>query len=245
MHPDLQHLIQLQDLDLSAERARRRIADIPAAQQALEARLAERTIGVATVKARIDAGQTARREIEKELAAIQTRLSRYKDQLMEVKTNKEYQAMQKEIAVAEREVRSHEDRMLERMEEAEVLAGELKAVEAALKTEQTDVSRSQQVLDAERAELEREIERLTASRKTLVAGLSKPALDLFEQLARHRKGHAMSEARNGLCTECHVKLRPQVFNEARRNDSLIQCDNCSRILYHVPTPAPGAAAQPS
>jgi predicted nucleic acid-binding Zn-ribbon protein len=55
----------------------------------------------------------------------------------------------------------------------------------------------------------------------------------------------MSEARNGLCMECHVKMRPQVYNEARRNDSLIQCDNCSRILYHVPPSAPGAEAQPS
>ena len=41
--------------------------------------------------------------------------------------------------------------------------------------------------------------------------------------------------------ECHVKLRPQIFNEVRRNDSLIQCDSCSRILYHVPAARP---AQP-
>ena len=245
MHPDLEHLIHLQDLDLAAERARRRIADIPSAQQALDARLEQQTGALADVKARIAAGQTARREIEKELAAIQTRLSKYKDQLMAVKTNKEYQAMQKEIAVAEREVRSHEDRLLERMEEADLLAAELKKAEAALKAEQGAVAGEQKVLDQERGSLEQEIARLSASRDTLAAQLSKPALDLFEQLARHRKGHAMSEARAGLCMECHVKLRPQIFNEARRNDSLIQCDNCSRILYFIPTAAPGATAQTS
>ena len=245
MQPDLQHLIQLQDLDLAAERARRRIADLPASQQALEARLGERSGTVAVLKARIAAGQDARREIEKELAAIQGRLSKYRGQLMEVKTNKEYQAMQKEMAVAERDVRSHEDRMLERMEEAEGLAAELKTAEALLKAEQAEAAREQMALDAERARLEGEIEQLVAERLTVTGGLSKTALDLFEQLARHRKGHAMSEARGGLCTECHVKLRPQVFNEARRNDSLIQCDNCSRILYFVPAAAPGAAAQSS
>ena len=53
---------------------------------------------------------------------MQARLSKYKEQLMEVKTNKEYQAMQKEISVAEQAVRAHEDRLLERMEEAETLA---------------------------------------------------------------------------------------------------------------------------
>jgi uncharacterized protein len=242
MHPDLEHLIQLQDLDLAAERAQRRIAGIPSAQQALDVRLSEHTAAVNDVKARIAAGQTARREIEKELAAIQSRLSKYKDQLMAVKTNKEYQAMQKEIATAEHEVRSHEDRMLERMEEAETLASDLKKAEAALKAEQAAVAGEQKVLEEERAALEQEIARLASAREGLAGKLSKPALALFEQLARHRKGHAMSEARNGLCMECHVKLRPQVFNEVRRNDNLIQCDNCSRILYFVPAPATGAVA---
>jgi predicted nucleic acid-binding Zn-ribbon protein len=245
MNSDLQHLIKLQDLDLAAERARRRIAELPSAQQALEARVADKTAAVAAVKERTSAGQAARREIDKALAVVQGRLSKFKDQLMEVKTNKEYQAMQKEMAVAEREVRSHEDRILERMEEAEALAVDLKAAEAALKAEQAAVAGDQQKLDAERRALEAEIERLMAERATVVSSLSRPALALFEQLAQRRKGHAMSEARNGLCMECHVKLRPQVFNEARRNDSLIQCDSCSRILYFVPTVAPGASAQPS
>jgi hypothetical protein len=42
---------------------------------------------------------------------------------------------------------------------------------------------------------------------------------------------AVAEARNGLCTICHVRLRPQVFNEIRRNETIIQCDSCRRILY--------------
>ena len=134
--------------------------------------------------------------------------------------------------------------MLERMEEAETLGADLKTAEAALKAEQAAVAGEQKVLDQERAGLEQEIARLASARETLAAKLTKPALDLFGQLARHRKGHAMSEARNGLCMECHVKLRPQIFNEVRRNDSLIQCDNCSRILYHVPA-APAAPAQTS
>ena len=115
MNSDLQHLIRLQQLDLEIEAARRRIADIPNVQQALDARLASQRDQVAAAKQAVAGNQAARREIEKEVAALQSRLSKYKDQLMEVKTNKEYQAMQKEIATAEEGVRSHEDRILERM----------------------------------------------------------------------------------------------------------------------------------
>jgi predicted nucleic acid-binding Zn-ribbon protein len=237
MHSDLQHLIHLQDIDLAAERARRRVADMPAAQQALEARRAERTAAVAAIKERIAAGQNARRAIEKDLAVVQGRLSKFKDQLMEVRTNKEYQAMQKEIATAESEVRAFEDRLLEKMEEAENQAAELKSSEAALKTEQADVATEQRALDEERAALEREIGRLADERRTVAGGLSAQALALFDHVSRQRKGVALSEARDGTCTQCHVRLRPQIFNEVRRNDSLIQCDSCSRILYFVPSAA--------
>ena len=211
-------------------------------QAALDARLAERTAAVDAVKARIAACQTARREIEKDLAAIQGRLSKYKNQLMEVKTNKEYQAMQKEMSVAEHEIGEHETRMLERMEEADALALELKAAEAALKTEQADISRERQALDAERTSVAADLERTTSERATVAAQVGREALAIFDRVAHGRKGQAMAEARDGLCTVCHVRLRPQVFNQARRNDSVIQCDSCTRILYYVPGPAPASGA---
>jgi predicted nucleic acid-binding Zn-ribbon protein len=245
MHPDLQHLIELQALDLAADRARRRIAELPLAQQAMDARAAERAAEVESVKAQIAADNAARREVDKELAAVQGRLSKFKGQLMEVKTNKEYQAMQKEMAVAEHEVRAHEDRLLEHMERAEAFAAELKGAEAKLKAAQAEIAKEQTALDAERTQLDQELADLTRQRAAVAARISPAALALFDRIAQSRKGLAVAEARDGLCTVCHVRLRPQVFNEVRRNDGLHQCDSCMRILYFVPSAAPGNAAQPS
>jgi predicted nucleic acid-binding Zn-ribbon protein len=153
--------------------------------------------------------------------------------------------MQKEMAVAEQEVRGHEDRLLDHMERAEAFAVELKAAEAGLKTEQAEVAREQKLIDAERAALEQEIARLMAGRNELVRQLSREALMLFERIAHGRKGVAVAEARDGLCTVCHVRLRPQVFNDVRRNDTITQCESCTRILYFVPAAATGGAASPS
>jgi predicted nucleic acid-binding Zn-ribbon protein len=244
LNSDLQHLIQLQEIELTADRIRRRIEAIPGAQEALDARIAEQTARVTAIKERAAANQAARRDIEKDLAAVQTRLSKYKDQLMEVKTNKEYQAMQTEIGVAEQNVRSQEDRLLERMEETEILASELKTAESALKAEQVEVARERQSLQSERTTLDGELARTSVERSEIAASLPASALSTFEQLTKHRKGLALSEAREGHCTQCHVRLRPQVFNEVRRNDSLIQCENCSRILYFVPAATAGAHQAP-
>ncbi len=151
--------------------------------------------------------------------------------------------MQKEISVAEEDVSSQETRMLECMEDADLLAVELKTAEAALKADRTDVARELEQLEEERADIERRMHQTLQERQTLAAQVSRDAMNVFERVAHGRKGLAVAEARDGLCTVCHVRLRPQVFNEVRRNDSLIQCDSCQRILYFVPAPA-GATPQP-
>ena len=246
MHSDLKHLIHLQELDSAAERDRRRIAEIPAAQQALDTRLEAATAAVEAVRQRIAVNQAARREIEKDLAAVQGRLSKFKNQLMEVKTNKEYQAMQKEMSVAEQEISAQETRMLERMEESDALTREMNAAEAALKSEQAAVTALKTALETERAAAERELEQVLGKRGGVVAQLSREALVLFERIAHGRRGIAVAEARDGLCTLCHVRMRPQVYNDVRRNDMLVQCESCTRILYFVPAAAaPGAEPQPS
>jgi uncharacterized protein len=246
MNSDLQHLIRLQQLDTDIESARRRIAEIPSVQLALDARLAEQQAAVAATRQRLAESQTARRASEGDVASLQTRLSKYKGQLMEVKTNKEYQAMQKEIATAEEGVRAQEDRILEQMEEAETLGRELKVAEAALKAQQDEIARERQRLTEEAAALHARTIDTSSARTALAKELSPTALRLFEHVSKQRKGLAVAEARDGICTVCHVRLRPQVFNEVRRNESLIQCESCLRILYFspaaVPNPGPPQAS---
>ena len=118
-------------------------------------------------------------------------------------------------------------------------------VEAALKSEQAETARDHQALDAERTTTAVDLLRTTEERVGIAAQVSPEALAIFERVAHGRKGQAMAEAREGLCTVCHVRLRPQVFNQARRNDSIIQCDSCTRILYFVPVPTPVAPDQTS
>jgi len=242
VNPDIQHLIRLQHLDSEIESARRRIAEIPAVQDALATRLEQAAAAVAAVKQRLAESQTQRKAIETEVATIQTRLSKYKGQLLELKTNKEYTTMLHEIATAEAAIRSHEDRVLERMEEAETLTGELKAAEAELKTQQAAIAVERKSLEGEASALQRTADEKSAARGEAAKELSPQALKLFEHVSKQRKGLAVAEARDGGCTVCHVRMRPQMFNEVRRGENLIQCESCLRILYFVPQDAPTRAS---
>ncbi len=231
MNTDLTRLIQLQQLETTADEARRRIAEHPARTQALDARLQSARELLAGVKARLTAASDRRRAEEKDVAAVQVRLAKYKDQLLEVKTNREYTAMLHEIETAQNDIRTREDRILEIMLESDELNAGIKKAEAELKTAEKDISAERAALESEGSTLLKEIDRTSAERQTLVREIDRGVLNTFEQVARSRKGIGVAEAKNGLCTICHVRLRPQVFNEIRRNASIIQCDSCQRILY--------------
>ena len=100
---------------------------------------------------------------------------------------------------------------------------------------------------AEHGELQTALETMAAERSRLVEGIDKAALLTFEQVARKRNSVAVAEARDGVCTICHVRLRPQVFNTVLRNDSIMQCDSCNRILFFAPAAAApgGDSASPA
>jgi hypothetical protein len=234
VHADLERLIALQHLDTAAEAARKKLADEPERDKAFDARLDAARQHVATAKDRLADNQNARRAIEKEVAVHQGRLSKFREQAMAVKTNQEYHAIQHEIAHAQGEIKKYEDEVLERMVEADDLTATIKSAEAALTAEQKTIDADRKRLQAEDAATQQSLDALSADRAKIVDALDKRVLAIYDTASSRRQGIAVAEARDGICTICHVRLRPQVFNDVRRNEAIVQCDSCQRILYFVP-----------
>jgi hypothetical protein len=235
-------VIALQRLDTAADQARRRIAEIPAVEQALSATLSEKAAGVDRVKARQAENATARRALEKDVAATDTRLARFDDHKAAVKTNQEYTALLHEIATAKGEKDAIEEQILVLMDAADGLAAELKAEQAALVETQRDAEQTTQALGTERRALEQELTQLQQERAAAVAHVDKRTLALYEQLLKGRRGIAVARMTGEICDACHVRLRPHVSQAVRRNEEIVQCESCQRILYYQPPPAVATAS---
>jgi predicted nucleic acid-binding Zn-ribbon protein len=242
MNADLERLIALQRLDSAALDAERRLADEPEREKELDARLEGARQAVTAAKDRLAANLAARRAIEKDVAMHQGRLSKFRDQAMAVKTNQEYHAVQHEIAFAEAEIKALEDQVLEGMLEADELASALKQAETLLAAEQKAIEQDKRAITAEHTAMKAVVDRVRAERGALVAAMDPQVLATFERVSQRRNGVAMAQARDGVCTICHVRLRPQVFNSVLKNQEILQCDHCNRILYYVPVPAAAADA---
>ena len=191
------------------------------------------------LKARLQDNNDKRRALEKEVSVVDSHLARFDNHKAAVKTNHEFTALLHEISVAKADKDRLEEQQLVLMEEADGIAADLKTAERALADEvkRADAARAQ--LDTERQQIEADLSRLVGERSAAAATVEPRTLALYEQLLKGRKGVAVARMTGELCEACHVRLRPHVTQQIRRNDSIVQCENCQRILYFV---APAATA---
>ena len=246
MLPDLERLIQLQEIESKAAVAAKAIAEAPGRIAALDALLHDATTALEAVKHSLAESKTRRGLVDKDLAAVQQRQAKYKDQLMQVKTNDEFRAMQHQIDAVAIEVGVQEEKILINMMEADEFNAAIKKAEAALKAAQAKVG-------TERAAIEQDVKvqhgvvgECAGARDALIAGLNDRGLvDTFGRIAKVR-GTAVARAEGERCTVCQVRLRPAVFVHVLKNDQIVQCDSCNRILYFVaPVAAPAAPDAPA
>ena len=239
MNPDLERLIQLQRAETNLRRVQSDLARLPAQKAELEAVLAKERTRLDAAREALAGAQKNRRTHEGALQDLEGKRSKYKTQLMDVKTNKEYTAMLHEIETVERDIRGIEDQILVEMERAEALALDVKREEAEFKGVEDRHKSEARALDERSRALTAEAEKLGVERDRVAATVSEDLRERFERIAKKR-GSGVAEAKDGTCQECHVKLRLQLYSDLKRNEAIIECPACSRILYYdsVPVTAP-------
>jgi predicted nucleic acid-binding Zn-ribbon protein len=242
MHPDLERLILLQRVEIELRRVETELQGVPAVLAAAEAALAAERAQLDAARGELAESQKQRKQKEGEVEDLKARRSKYKTQLMEVKTNKEYTAMLHEIEGVERSIREREDEILVEMERAEALQADIKREEQAFKEAESRHRVEAGRLEERRRVLGADQGRLDGERASIAETVSEDALELFGRVARLR-GTGLAEARDETCQACRVKLRPQMYVDLRHNDEIVQCPACNRILYYE-TPPPVVAPQP-
>jgi len=247
VNEDLRSLVRLQDLMQAAEAIDEKVAAVPAEVARLEKNLLAVQQDLESTRARLSDLQKERRRLESELMGVEARIAKYQGQLLDVKTNKEYQAMLHEIEACRAERSALDERILIEMDEAEKRNAAIRAFEERLKEKRRATDEGKKRLEETRLALEREKERVQGEQRQLTAVIPASLLDPFLKVARQRKGLALVAVREELCGGCHVRVMPKLIQQVRRATGLIACDSCKRFLYVPEDPAGGsvAAAEPA
>jgi predicted nucleic acid-binding Zn-ribbon protein len=236
MTSDLQNLIELQQIDSQIAALRAEIAALPKHVAAIEAKLAGSKAKVEATVAAGKADDAARRKHESDIQDQQQKISKYKDQQLNVKTNQEYKALLDEVHFAEQKIAASEDKILELMVAADTRKEILKKAEAELKADTAENDREKEEARQRTASDEKELAELTARRNDLRAAVSEDVLRHYDRVLKLRGTALAAVHENQMCSGCSVLLRPQVFQEVMTNQQFLTCDTCKRILYYVPPP---------
>jgi predicted nucleic acid-binding Zn-ribbon protein len=231
MNADLKKLIRLQAVDDAVREYTARTDAFPGRSAALDAQLRSAREGVRTAEAAIAANQTRRKELESRVADLETKISRYRQQLMSVKTNEEYRAMVHEIEFNQNAIRKEEDQILVLMEEVEGLSAALSEAKGRLGEDEKLVAAERTELEAANAGDMQTLGAYREERSTLAAQIGPDVLGHYERVRNFRGGVGVAPARDEACVICNVRMRPQIFQEVRKNAEIITCDSCGRILY--------------
>lgn len=236
MNPDLQKLIDLQQIDLQLAALKAEVAALPKHVAEIEAKLASAKIKVEAAKAAMKTDETTRRKHESDIQDQQQKISKYRDQSLNVKTNPEYKALMSEIGHAEAEINKLEDKILEIMVNSDTRRQAMTQAEAELKADTTENEKEKEIVRQRTAEDEKQLAQLGAQRKQLRTEVSEEVLVHYDRVLKHRGSALAAVHDDEMCSVCRVIQRPQAFQEIKSNQQIVFCSSCSRILYYVPPP---------
>jgi predicted nucleic acid-binding Zn-ribbon protein len=234
MLPDLKLAVRLQDIDNRIAELSREVAALPKHTAEIEKKLEAHERKLEADRAALAANQKDRKRLDSEIQVQQQKISKLKDQMLEAKTNDQYRAFQHEIEYCETEIRRSEDGILDLMSASEPLERNVKAAESALKQEKAQVEGEKHQARERTAHDQRELDELQAARRTIVGQLTPKVLTAYERVRKLRRGVAVAEAVDGRCSQCHMSLRLQFFQDLKRGEQVMHCESCSRILYYNP-----------
>ncbi|WP_316347769.1 C4-type zinc ribbon domain-containing protein [Desulfuromonas acetoxidans] len=234
MKEEVQLLIDLQELDQHIISGRKKQEKLREEQNELTVNTDKLTALIAQLDGEIATIEAERSEINQSLLKEQDNIEKSEAHLPEIKTQKEYLAMLKEVDVAKKQTKDLQEILQDR--------------DAALATIKEDRDEKQQELDnlqstsnsrcSEINDLLTEIDESLVSEDTKRAALIEqvpPRIrQRYELLLKRRNGSALVEARRGNCLGCNMHLPPQFFNNMLKKQGIDSCPHCNRLLYVMP-----------
>jgi predicted nucleic acid-binding Zn-ribbon protein len=238
----LKCLVELQFLeDKKAELLRSR-DEAPVGIAALEKEFAGFESEYLMKKTEYDNALKMRRTLEQEVKDLESRMARSKGRTTEVKTNREYQALLKEVEDIKKEIASREDQILEHMETIERLDQEVKVSATELAQRKKQLQADKEQLEQQCRQVDARIVNLEVVRQEVRARLEQDIGKRYDFLVEKRHGSAVAPVENGVCKTCHLNLPPQKYIELQRDEAILNCPHCQRFIYWAGNDAYGVFA---
>jgi len=233
MNNILERLLVTQERDVRVLKLQQELDRVPLEKGDLERQRKAASSTAEQAKADLMRIEADRKKLEMEVATKEELVRKYKTQLIDIKNNEQFHALQHEISAAEAEIRKVEDQQLALMEKSEQAQTWAKESDAKLKTALASLKMQEESIDKKAENISKQLAEIRADRQKLTSDFDEDVLSRYERIFQSRHGEAIVPINHGMCMGCHLKLTAQTIHSARHDSELVSCTNCGRILYWV------------
>jgi uncharacterized protein len=230
MHEDIRLLKELQDVDYLIGELERSREFLPEMMRNLEAEIEQVAIDLKARKERLTAAQLELKEVELSVAEHKEHVSKYQEQMLTIKTNKEYDALVVQIDASKAQIATDEERSLALMSEIDALKATVSELDEKTLTIRELNNEKLKELQFQMDSVQGKVDEKEAQREHLKAKVPKPVMSIYERVRKGRGGDVVVRLRRGACGECYKSQPPQKVQLVKRGDSLQTCASCGRIL---------------
>jgi predicted nucleic acid-binding Zn-ribbon protein len=226
----LRLIFELNQLDLKINASEESLERIPARREEIETLLQEKKAALEEKTNLLNQIEKEKRDKEGEVALAEARLKEFQGKLVQIKTNKEYQAASKEIAETKKDNKMIEDQILELMTKSETLKKEQQEADESLKASTASFEKERTEMETEEARLKATILEVEQERQKILAQIESSVLGQYHKIKKIRK-EAVTFVEGGTCHGCNMHVPPQLYIEIQKSKAVHTCPSCHRILY--------------
>ena len=231
MLPEIEQLLIIQDRDQKITKLNSDIERLPLEEQQAKQRLKSVIESVNSAESEIKGNEVEISKIELDIDTRKDSITKLKNQQLETKKNEEFAAMEHSITNYQDEISKLEDSQLELMEKGEELNNSLEEANDIHAKEQKVVDAELAIIKERKIQFSKKIEELKSDREKIASNINNDLLDQYNRIFKSKKGVAVSELVNDICSGCHMKVTPTTAGMVRAEKVVSTCDQCGRILY--------------
>ena len=233
-YDQLRILVQLQDKDFRIAEIVEKQKNLPSIIASVRGKLDKAQQELSEASDRFDSATKERKALESSLKDAETKVTKLKEKIPEIKTNKEYHALLKEIDTAVLEKSDIEEKILILFEKLDELKAKRSEKENVFKEEEKVFNREKEIIEKDSNQLSEVLKELESQKAAIVSQVDTKLLSEYNRLLTDKKGLAVVTVKNEHCVGCNMRIPPQVFAEIKKNEKISYCLNCKRILYWKP-----------
>ena len=231
MKENLLLLIKLQECDSQLVKLSAKRKKLPDDIDKLDKEFSSFKEGIEKNKIKYDELKARHTESENKIKKLDESMVKTKERMLEVKNNKEYQAMLKEIGIAESSRGDIETLIISILEELDKLSILVKKDDETLKQSRNKYEQEKKIIEDDLNTIDADVVDWEKKRIDLQKSVSDDLLARYEKIKKRNKGVGVISVWKAVCNGCHMNIPPQLYNELQKSNELLSCPNCNRIIY--------------